>query len=199
MNAAINYVEQEKLDELEQQYRSRGYDVRRDYRSPSGRQYDMVALKGDERAVFEVKALPALAGQGRVLRELRRQAYDDGFTTFRLVVVSPPHRTDVSVPGLERQLAEHMRRHLPQELQGLAKRVGIDAVSDLDISAIQASTGGLDLAGDGVVAVTLGDGGSEGDEESQDDFPFRFRVRVTSDLRLAEVYELQPDVSGFVE
>ena len=93
MSAAISYVEREKLAELEQQYRSRGYDVRRDYRSPSGRMYDMVALKGDERAVFEVKALPALAGHGRELRELRRHAYDDGFTAFRLVVVSPPHRT----------------------------------------------------------------------------------------------------------
>ena len=161
MNAAINYVEQEKLDELEQQYRSRGHDVRRDYRSPSGRQYDMVALKGDERAVFEVKALPALAGQGRELRELRRR--------------------------------------LPKELQGLANRVGIDAVSDLDISAIQARTGSLDLTGDGVVAVTLGDGGSEVEEESQDDFPFRFHVLLTADLRLAEVYELRPDVSGFAD
>jgi hypothetical protein len=75
----------------------------------------------------------------------------------------------------------------------------VDSVSDLDISAVQASTGGLDLVGDGVVEVTLGDGGSEGDEESQDDLPFRFHVRVTSDLRLAQVYELRPDVSGFAD
>jgi hypothetical protein len=199
MSAAITYVEQEKLDELEQQYRSRGYDVRRDYRSQSGRIYDMVALKGDERAVFEVKALPALAGKGEALRELRRHAYDDGFTDFRLVVVRPPRRIDVSVPGLEGELAEYMRQRLPDELERLAKRVRIDSVSDLEISEVEASTGGLDLAGDGVVEVTLGDGRSEGGGESQDDFPFRFHVRVTSDLRLAQVYELQPDVSGFAE
>lgn len=199
MSAAISFVEQEKLDELEQQYRSRGYDVRRDYRSPSGRTYDMVALKGDERAVFEVKALSKLAGQGRALRELRRRAHDDGFTAFRLVVVSPPRRTDVSVPGLERELAEYLRQHQPNELQRLAGRVRIDSVSDLEISAIRANETGLDLAGDGVVEVTLQDGGSEDGGETQDDFPFRFHVQITSDLRLAQVYELQPDVSVFAE
>lgn len=103
------------------------------------------------------------------------------------------------MPGLERELAERMRQHLPDELQRLANRVRIDSVSDLEISAIRANESGLDLAGDGVVEVTLQDSGSESGGESQDDFPFRFHVQVTSDLRLAQVYELQPDVSGFAE
>lgn len=196
MSTAISYVEREKLDELEEHYRTRGYDVRRDYRSPSGGLYDMVALKGDERAAFEVKALPALAGQGRELRELRRRAYDDGFTAFRLVVVNPPRRTDVSVPGLEGELAEHMRQHLPTELRRLASHVRIDSVSDLAVSAIRATTAGLDIEGDGVVEVTLDDG-SESGGASPDDFPFYFHVRVSSDLRLAQVYELRSDVSGY--
>ena len=160
MSATRTYLEQAKLDELEQLYRMRGYKVRRGYRAGSGVRYDLVATQGDQRIVFEVKASPTIAGQGKSLRELRRRAYEDGFTDFRLVVVSPPHRTDVSVPGLESELAAYMREHVPDELQGLASNVLIDAVSGLEYSEVRATKVGLEISGDGVVEVTLAYGGT---------------------------------------
>jgi len=92
-----------------------------------------------------------------------------------------------------------MRDHVPQALLAAASNVRIENVSNLEISAISVTTEGTDIRGKGVVEVTLEYGGSRDSETSVDDFPFRFHILLGHDLRLSEMYELEPDTSSLSE
>jgi hypothetical protein len=142
-------------------------------------------------------ALSSLSQERKRINDLRRRAFDEGFSDFRLVVVSPPRQTAVSIPGLERQLGEYLRDHQPRELQSLASSVRIESVSNLEITSISLNEAGVDVAGTGVLEVTLEYGESRDGLQNADDFPLHFRVLLSQDRHLVEVNELIVDVSSY--
>ncbi len=198
MSAALDYLEAEEREQLAAQLRQQGFTVEEDYHA-GDQIIDLIASKGGERIAFEVKARPNLRNDLRQLRELRSQAFHEGITEFRLVVVSPPHQTSVSIPGLERLLARRMQDAPPGSLQHLSPNVLIESVGSLEISAISVTTEGIDLTGTGAVEVAMGIGGSRDEAQIPDTFPFRFHILLGHDLRLLRADELDVDVSSFEE
>jgi dihydroorotase-like cyclic amidohydrolase len=199
MGIATRYLEQEKVSDLEAQLRAQGYEVWSDYRSESGQIYDLVATKGDRRIVYEVKALSSLAGHSGEIRELRNRAFREGYTDFRLVVVSPPRQVEVSVPGLDAELVRYMGEHVPENLQSLASNVRVEAVSNLEIGSITVGTEDIEVSGEGVVEVVREYGNARDGVDSPDDYPFRFHVLLDRDLKIKDIYGLDVDVSEFSE
>jgi hypothetical protein len=189
------YLESARIDQLASDLKQKGYAVQMECQSGDVR-YDLVASRGQERIVFEVRALSQMTGSSRQIQELRKRAFDEGFTEFRLVVVAPPHETSVFIPGLNRILADYMRDCVPQPLLDVASNVRIMNVSNLGVDAINVTTEGTDVSGKGVVEVALEYGGSRDSETGVDDFPFRFHMLLDHDLRLREMYALEPDLSG---
>jgi hypothetical protein len=195
MSASLHYLEADEIDQLAARLERQGYTVQRDY--PAGAAViDLVASKPNERIGFEVTARANLQEAREQLRHLRQQAVREGFTDFRLVVVSPPHQTSVSVEGLDRALVAYLMDHVPEPLQHLASTTRIEGVTKLEMEAITLTRDGTELTGTGVVEVALVDGGSRDAEASPDAFPFRFHVLLGPDLRLRRVEELTVDVSG---
>jgi len=198
MSTALDYLEADEIDQLAARLQRQGYTIEREY--PSGQyRIDLVASKPNERIAFEVKARPHLRAAQEQLRHLREATTREGFTDFRLVVVSPPRKTRVAVEGLDRQLLQYLMDHIPGPLQNLATNPRIEWVSNLEIGSIDVAREGIELAGTGVVEVTLEFGDSRDPAVSPDAFPFRFRARLGHDLRLESVEELEVDVSGFEE
>lgn len=196
MSATLDYLEAASIDQLAARLERQGYTVQREY--PVGpTTIDLVASRGGERIGYEVKAGPHLREAREQLRHLREATEHDGFTDFRLVVVSPPRETSVSVEGLDQLLHDRLINHTPGELYDVATNPRIEWVGSLEIGTVAITREGIELGGTGVVEVTLEFGDSRDPATSPDDFPFRFRVLLDHDLHLRRVEELRVDISGF--
>src|SRR2546423_15676174 len=98
MSTSIDYLEAAKLEEITSQFRNEGYNVTL---NPGGddQGYDLIAEKNGAKVAVEVKFNARLRESAETIKALRRRALEGGFDEFRLVVVSPPHETDVYVEG----------------------------------------------------------------------------------------------------
>ncbi len=200
MTAAVEYLEAAKVEEIAESLRSQGFQV--DVPKANGTApFDLVAHKGDKHVAVEVRERTALRGTAQEIRDLRRLAHNDGYTEFRLVVVTPPHEAQVDIPGLSRVLQEALRKHVPPVLGALAARMSVDSVDMLEIDAVRITQEAIDVAGNGVVNIVRRDRSSQSLDEStvETDFPFKFHVLLDRDVSLREIYELTVDTSSYDE
>ncbi|MDQ3815141.1 MAG: hypothetical protein M3347_14525 [Armatimonadota bacterium] len=192
--SATQYLEAAKIEELAAQLQREGYEVV----APAD-EYDLVAMKGDEKLAFIVKAKTSLPLETGKINHLRRRAQERGYNGFRLIVVNPPHEATITIDHLDENLLAYLSNHIPDELARLAPNVSIENVTALTIDLVQAQAGtpGLRVAGDGVVEVSWRRNGN-GESENWD-FPFFFDVELDRSLQLATVRKLTVDTSSHYE
>ncbi len=187
----------EIVSELEQQ----GYSVESEARVDN-EQADLVARKpGGKTVLYEFKLPSSLHTSSDQIQRLRRTAAENGFE-FKLVVVTPPKRIDVTVDGLERGLYNSFLERLDStDLSSLASHVMVEDVSDIEISALKVHGKLTDVAGHGVVGVCLEYGGGEERDgvTSYDTYPFEFDIALNSHREIAEIRTLEVDTSSFYD
>jgi len=197
--AAARYLEESKIDELVRQLKQQGYEVER---PPHNKKFDLVAVKGERRIAFEVKARPADHATVKGIARRRTAAFASGFDEFRLVVVNPPHETRIDVPGLNNQLLRFLGEHRIAELDGLPGATRAEGVTYVDIDKVELTPDGARLVGSGIVSVEIQqDSGEEERRQTWEmDFPFTFDVMLGHDLRIEdERSSMRVDTSDFYE
>jgi hypothetical protein len=200
MSAAVKYLEEAKIEELTAELEGEGYRVVKPENGDE-RNYDLIALKDNQKIAVEVVARSALRDPeiAEQLSTLRERAYQQGFAEFRLVVVSPPRETAITIDGLETLLFEEMSKNLPQELASLSSHIRLIAVSNIAVNAASVTASDLHVTGTGVVVVGLADDrGETGDDRGWEiDFPFTFDALLARDLRMKELLSVSVDTSSF--
>lgn len=200
MSAVTEYLEAAKIDELAAEFRRAGYSVHSSH-SSGNTQYDLVAEQGSRKIAVEVVARLALRDDtiAEKVHALREQAHNQGFTEFRLVLVSPPREATVEVEGLETLLLDAIVNTIPSELDSLSSHTRVLGISDIDIASTMIGKDGIRATGTGIVLVELEyGGGEEKDGINEDiDFPFFFDIVLTQDLELQDVTSLTVDTSSF--
>ena len=202
MISALDYLEAAKTEELALQLASQGYKVAREAVGPEGKEkYDLVAERGKEKIVFEVKARARLQQESAQIRHLRKTAHQQGYNEFRLVLVYPPHEIAVEIEGFDMQLLDHLIENMPEELQALSSNTLLKGISDLEFDAVSLSDTGVRVSGTGVVDVALEyDGGEERDGLSvREGYPFEYEVTLNQDRKIETVNRLQVETSSFYE
>jgi hypothetical protein len=200
MSDALEYLERSRIEELTGELSARGYRVTVEPRVRDRTHFDLIAEKEGQRIAIEVKAQPALRKQMKQILRLRELAREQGFKEFRLVVVPPPHETEVLVPGLEDKLLECIRANAPASLRALPQRVDPKKVGQVDITEIALEPGLVRLHGSAVLLAELtppADSPGSEEEAWAADFPVRFRLGLDpSDLRIVKVEELAVDTAS---
>src|SRR3954447_9971600 len=107
-------LEAEKIEELADQLRADGYDVQTSKQGDPG--FDIIAKRGGEVIVFEVKARSRLESAVPSINQLRQRAAEEGYSGFRLVVVNPPREIQVEIDGLQDLLQHQLAEDPPQDL-----------------------------------------------------------------------------------
>lgn len=185
----------EVVSELERQ----GYRVELEHRLDS-QKADLVASKpGAKTLVYEFELPGNLHVNSEQIRRLRRIAADEGFE-FKLVVVTPPRRIDVSIEGLEGVLYNVLQERLGEtSLSSFAGHVVIEDVTDVNITSLYAHGELTDVEGYGAVGVRIEIGGGEERDgvTSYDTFPFEFDLTLKSQHEVVEIRVLEVDTSSF--
>ncbi len=197
------YLHPMAIAQLAADYSRLGYAVTKE--EPVGPYYaDLVARKGNETIIFEVKT-------GRMSRELRQKlaAFSNYVKqtpnhTFRVVFATPPQTKIIEVANLETLIADYFIHHeMPEALQELSSYSLIDDVSDVEISRLAVSKlGELIISGTGTIGVTLRYGGSSDGVEMADAYPFDFEVIMTyesNSWQISEFIRCNVDTSSFFE
>lgn len=157
----------------------------------------VVARRGTEVVVFGVKAPPWGEQQAQRLVQLRNHVVGQLGGRFELVVVTPPREIAAEVAGLRSILFDQLNASLPGEVQSLAPRVELFALSSMEIGSIKVHPPVIQVEGDAVMTVMLWpdkDGDNTKDGES---FPLSFRVNLDTRGELLSVEHLEVDTSAW--
>lgn len=207
MSTSIDYLEAAKLEELTSQFRNEGYDV---ILNPGGddQGYDLIAEKNGTKVAVEVKFNARLRESADKIKALRRRALERGFDEFRLVVVSPPHETNVYIEGLDKKLVEKLAKFLKDNPPNPAKTHPLEilGVHDLDIDSISITAQGTRVTGSGVVSVVerpvsgvyVADYPLD-DVQWKTDSSFDFDIQLDCALKVSHIYKANVDTSTWMD
>lgn len=190
------YLHDMAIDQLVADYQEKGYQVDRekqigDYKA------DLVATKGDEVIVFEVKTgamNPQMQGRLAQIGDYVRNRKNH---KFLVVVATPPKRKKIQVPELDQLLFDHLVDHFPTSLDELSGRTRITEVSGATVDELTVQEDGrLLIKGSAEIEVELNYGSGDDGVTNEDYFPFTFelilkytneRVLVVDEEKLIEV------------
>lgn len=131
---------------------------------------------------------------------LHKEAFKQGFSEFRLVVVSPPREVDVRIDGLAEGLLERLKTDVSPELRGLSSSVKILRVAMIEPDSVHMTMEGVRMAGTAVVELELRDRDEDGREIPWTiDFPFTFDLTLGHDPNIRQIHDLCVNVSSFQE
>lgn len=199
------YLHDIALDQLMADYEAKGYQVSK--QDTIGKYHpDLVARKGDEVVVVEVKA-------GKLTPDKRQQVIGIGDYvrahknhTFLVVLATPPKPKKINIPNLDQLLSDYLIVNRPDNLfSELPEYAQITEIGDVIVDEVAINDAGSVVAkGSGTVEIAVGHGPSDKDGMlASDVFPFSFDITLKYDekdeLRLVDVSVLDFDLSSLYE
>jgi Holliday junction resolvase len=180
------YIHSVAIDQLADEYRSKGYKVLKEelvgkYKA------DMIAVKGDETLVFEVKAGKLTPEKKAAIRGLADYIRDKGNYKFLVVLATPPREKKLEVANIEELLFQYVIDNMPYELDELSTHSRPEQIDDVEIDEINVNKDGSILVkGNAVISLEL-QFGSDSDQHSgmghkmYDSFPLSFEISLEFD------------------
>lgn len=203
----VKYLHDIAIEQIAEDYIQKGYQVSKEERLGKF-QADLVARKGEDQIVIEVKA-----GKMTPDRKLKIAGIADyirslGNYKFLVVVATPPKEKKLEIDDIETLITNYIYSDSPSELDELSTHTRLAEVFDIDIDEIKISGENIFVKGDGVVSVEL-QFGSDGDQEkgdgfkSYDNFPFDFEITLAynskKELEIIKVDKFDVDTSSYYD
>lgn len=186
------------IEQLADDYARQGFEVQRDVQL-GGATADLVARKGDEVLVFEVKAGQWTPEKREASRRLRDHAVQEQGARFVLVLAPRPRDKSLEIEGIEEILQELIETHCQSELSEISTHTRVSGVTDVDLSSIVAGAEWIEVMGSGSVELEL-QFGSDSDLDRDQGFtsreivPFTFHILLDGDLKPKQVLSLTLDL-----
>ena len=185
------HLHQAVAEQLSEDYRRRGYSVESDVRLGAF-WADLVARKGEEVVVFEIKTTePWSIGRAEQAGRLRDYVAGELDGQFRFVLVGVPEPVDVEIEEVETVLQALAEDEVNDQLLGEASHFHSLDVEDVEYEAVRIHEGQIEVRGTASLSLVL-QYGSDGDVERGDGlehsavFPLRFHLVLDQELRLSE-------------
>jgi Holliday junction resolvase len=196
--APAEYLESAKIEELAEELQESGYRVEREA-TVANQVFDILAQRGDERLVFEVKARSRLKESIDEVAQLRQAAFEARVSGFRLVVVTPPRATEVTIEGLESELTHYLVDNPPPTLDEMFSNPRVERATDIEIESAAVRHDGIDVRGRATVNLEVDFGGrpTVDNYRVSDALSFTFDVALGPDLKLAMVHDLKVDIGDY--
>lgn len=201
-NYLARYYERATLDQLEAEYRGKGYAVRRDVRL-SGYRIDMLAEKDGQQVYIEVTS-------GRMDGTARRriEALENTIRQLphaRFIVIPGRYSEDkeIEFDGLEGIIMQFFVEDFPDELDELSTHTRLEAVDSVAVDVIRIYGQDIVLKCSGQVTVSL-QYGSDGEQEDGPtptmSFPFEMEGTISwkdDGYEVTEVDSLRIDTGEY--
>lgn len=194
--------EEAAIEQLVKEYTSKHYFVERQAKI-GNLKADLIAKKDNKIIVFEFKSGKWSPQKALAVDKLRNFVAHKLKGEFKLILVNPPRKKEISIEGIENLLFQILLNYTSQT-DDLATHVTLDEVTDVDIDSIEINKDIIDVTGTGNASYEL-QYGSDSDVvhddglQSIETFPFSFRLYLGHDLKTANAEEIDVDTSSFYE
>jgi hypothetical protein len=174
------------IEQIAEEYKAKGYLIEKE--KQIGKYHaDILATKGEEKIVFEVKAGKMTPARKEQLAKLADYVNSLGNYKFKVVIAREPKEKNIEIAGFETLLFEFLINDMPSDLDELSTHTTIEMVSDIEIhDLIIHNNNEINAIGQGTIEVQL-QYGSDGDQHRGDghiqseSFPFDFDLYLTYD------------------
>jgi len=201
------YLHNIAIEQIAEEYLQKGYEVSKE--NQIGKyQADIIAKKGDETIVIEIKSGKMTPDKKETITQLGNYIHTQSNYKFIVVIATPPKEKKLEIINIDELLSSYFIEEFPEELNELSTHTMMDEISDIDIDEIRIDGKSIFIKGDGVVSVEL-QYGSDSDQtsgdgnETSDNFPFEFELTLEYDknhkLKITDVDKLIVDTSSFYE
>jgi Holliday junction resolvase len=201
------YLHDIAIEQIVEDYIQKGYTVNKEEKLGKYRA-DVIARKGNEQIVIEVKAGKMTPDKKKKLSGIADYIRDLGGYKFLVVIATPPKEKKLEIDNIEQLISNYILNDLPSELDELSSHTRPDDVTDVDIDEITISENTIFIKGDGVVSVEL-QFGSDGDNDkgdglkTYDNFPFEFEMTLeyndNKELEIIDVDKFEIDTSSYYD
>lgn len=194
------------IDQLAEEYLEKGYKIFKEEKIGKYRA-DLIAKKGHEIIVFEVKA-GKITPEGReTVRGISEYIKNMGGNDykFKLVVATPPREKKILIAEIDEILNRYLEGNPPEKLASLSTDTRVEEVGDVEVDELTIEDdASVHIKGNGIVVVTLQFASNSRDEIesfSHDYIPFDFDLIChfgeNHKLILDKVKSLDVDTSSF--
>ena len=197
------YWHEAALAELASTYATKGYEVKQ--RSRIGNyEADLVARKGKELIVVEVKADDWPKEKIAQVQHIRNEVVHELGGKFNLVLVSPPQEKFNEIDGLEEILGELVPEYCIDDMNALSSDTRVEAVLDAVITSLVMEKNRLRVKGSASVSLSLtwgssSDFGKDDGLATKDSYPLEFDLVLDGNLEVLEVNQLRLDISSYYQ
>ncbi len=201
------YLHDIAIEQIAEDYIQKGYQINKEERLGKF-QADLVARKGEDQIVIEVKAGKMTPDRKQKIAGIADYVRSLANYKFLVVIATPPKEKKLEIEDIETLITNYIHNDLPSELDELSSHTRPDEVFDIDIDEINISGENIFVKGDGVVSVEL-QFGSDGDQDkgdglkSYDNFPFNFEITLAynskKELEIIEVDKFDVDTSSYYD
>ena len=202
------YLHDIAIEQIAEEYQEKGYTVSKEEQLGKKYRADLIARKGNETVVVEVKSGKMSPEGKQKITDLANYVREQGNYKFLVVIATPPKEKKLEIAEIEDLLTESMIEDFPSELDELSTHTRLEEVTDIDIDEISIDGTSIFVSGDGVVSVEL-QFGSDGDQnagdgfKNHDSFPFDFEITLEYDaehkLKIANIDKLEIDTSSYYD
>lgn len=199
------YLHDIAIEQIAEDYIQKGYNVNKE-ESVGKYRADLIARKGDDQIVIEVKSGKMTPDKKRQIAGLADYIRSLGGYTFLVVIATPPKEKKLEIDNLRQLILDEFLIDMPSKLDELSTHTRPEEVSDIEIYEIEILGKEILVKGDGVVSVEL-QFGSDGDQtrdnglKTYDNFPFEFEITLEynekKELEIVDVYKLNIDTSSY--
>lgn len=173
------------IEQISEDYSQKGFEVARSVLMGDV-QADLVARKGDDLRVFEIKSGSWSAEKRKAVQRLRKHAVREQGGQFILVLVPQTRNKVVEVQGIKNILMEVVAQRCRSEWAGSH----VAEIQDVDLRSLVAGSGGIEVAGSAYAEIEP----PTGTETELEAVPFEFRIEISSDLQPRKVLRLDLDL-----
>ena len=202
------YLHDIAIEQLAEEYQEKGYLISKEEQLGEKYRADLIARKGNETIVVEVKSGRMSPERKQKITDLANYIREQGNYKFLVVIATPPKEKKLEIVDIESLLTENMIEDFPSELDELSTHTRLKEITDVDIDEISIDGSSIFVSGDGVVSVEL-QFGSDGDQNTEDgiknhdSFPFDFEITLEYNtehkLKIVDVDKLKIDTSSYYD
>ncbi|MBE9515074.1 MAG: hypothetical protein IMY79_02930 [Chloroflexi bacterium] len=165
---------------------------------------DIVAVKGDETIIVEVKSAISLRKQSDKVEFLAEYARIKPHVRFDLVVTNPRRKIEIEFDEVENILLEHFVETTISDIDEIATHTSVEDVADVDIYNVAIKENRIIVKGEGVISVRY-QYGSDSDVRDDvglvgyTDFPFHFEIQIDRETNTTEVSWVEVNTQSWWE
>ena len=172
-------------EQLADEYRAKGYATELGAML-GGFQTDLVARRGGELIVVEIRSSPWSRDRVQRVKELRQHVVSELGGRFLLALAPLPDSTRIDIPEMEAILESLAPEHLEESISQFVARPFHYEVTDVEVEEARIAEGKIEVRGTGLLGVTEEDGA-----ELSTHLPFAFHLFLDPDLTPASVRQLR--------